>query len=333
MRGAFALAAALVLPAFVAGAAGKSLEKVERDVYLMGTRAQLHAYGAGRAEGLAALDRALAVLEATEDQLSTWREHSAITSLNRQPIGQPWRAGPELCATFAELLRWHDASGGTFDPAIGALTDAWGIHDGGRLPSPAVLDEARRASGMRLLHFDRAACTLTRLADVRIDVGAWGKGDAIDRVRRALPQTTWLIDFGGQVAVNGLPPGARAWAVSLAHPFARQEAALSLWLPSGSISTSAGSERDLVVRGRRIAHHLDPRTGQPVTFSGSVTVWHESALVADVLSTALYVMGPADGLRWATARHIAVCYLVLAGSRVTRGLTPEFEALLSAPSH
>jgi FAD:protein FMN transferase len=331
VSGAAALAAAFLALSIV-GAATGSLERVERDVYLMGTRARLQAYSAGRAEGLAALDRALGVLEATEDELSTWRDHSAISSLNRQPVGEPWHASTNLCASFAELFRWYHASGGTFDPAIGALTDAWGIHDGGRLPSSAVLHEARRASGMRLLHFDRARCTLTRRADVRIDVGAWGKGDAIDRVRRAVPDTPWLIDFGGQIAVNGLPPGEPAWAVSLAHPHMREEEALSLWLRSGSISTSAGSERDLMVRGRRIAHHLDPRTGRPATFNGSVTVWHESALVADTLSTALYVMGPADGLRWATAQHIAVCYLVSGESRVIRRATADFQALLSRPS-
>jgi thiamine biosynthesis lipoprotein len=87
-----------------------------------------------------------------------------------------------------------------------------------------------------------------------------------------------------------------------------------------------------MVRGRRIAHHLDPRTGRPATFNGSVTVWHESALVADTLSTALYVMGPADGLRWATAQHIAVCYLVSGESRVIRRATADFQALLSRPS-
>ena len=79
---------------------------------------------------------------------------------------------------------------------------------------------------------------------------------------------------------------------------------------AGSLSTSAGSERDLVVSGLRIAHHFDPRTGRPATFTGSVTVWHERGLVADMLSTALYVMGPEPGLQWAEARGIAACYLI-----------------------
>ena len=39
-------------------------------------------------------------------------------------------------------------------------------------------------------------------------------------------------------------------------------------------------------------------------------MWHESALTADILSTALYVMGIDEGLAWAEARQIAACFLV-----------------------
>ena len=55
---------------------------------------------------------------------------------------------------------------------------------------------------------------------------------------------------------------------------------------------------------------LDPYTGRPAEVNGSVSVWHEQALVADILSTALYVMGPEKGLFWAESRNIAACFLV-----------------------
>jgi FAD:protein FMN transferase len=305
------------------------LEKVEREVYLMGTTAKLETYAPSRERGIAILDRMLAVLEETEDELSTWRPNSAVSALNHQPVGHPWLAPPGLCAAFPELLRVHRISRGAFDPAIGALTDAWGIHDDGRAPSPLELAAARRASGMRLLQFDSGRCTLTKRADVRIDVGAWGKGDALDRVRRAVASEPWLIDFGGQIAVNGVPPDQPSWSASLAHPQRRREAALTIWIGRGSVATSAGSERDLQVRGQRLAHHLDPRTGEPATFNGSVSVWHADALVADALSTALYVMGPEEGLPWAEQHGVAACFMALDGNRVVPMTTTRFDALLS----
>ena len=84
---------------------------------------------------------------------------------------------------------------------------------------------------------------------------------------------------------------------------------MSVRLITGSVATSAGSERDLSVNGTRVGHILDPRTGRPAPFRGSVTVWAERALMADVLSTALYVMGPDEGLRWADAHGIAAIVL------------------------
>ena len=96
----------------------------------------------------------------------------------------------------------------------------------------------------------------------------------------------------------------------------------------GSLSTSAGSERDLVVNGERVGHVLDPRTGRPAAFDGSVSVWHERGMTADVLSTALYVMGPEEGLRWAEARDIAVCFLIPERGTLRVEMTRAFRRIL-----
>jgi len=58
----------------------------------------------------------------------------------------------------------------------------------------------------------------------------------------------------------------------------------------------------------RLGHVIDPRTGQTVSRRGSVTVWHHDALVADMLSTALYVMDAQDAVRWSEARGIAAYF-------------------------
>lgn len=285
-------------------------EPVARDAYLMGTRVRLTTYAADRPTGLTALETALEILEETDRELSTWRDDSAISTLNRHPIGEPWQAGHQLCEMFAELYGWHEATGGAFDPAIGRLTAAWGIHDGGRIPTDAELAIVRSRAGMGLFTFDRHRCTLTRRADATIDVGAFGKGAALDRVEAVMGELPWMIDLGGQISVHGIPPGEAAWTAAIAHPWYRDRPSLEVRLREGSLSTSGGSERDLQVNGVRVAHHLDPRTGRPANFRGSVTVWHRSGLAADALSTGLYVMGPEEGLTWAEDRGLSVCFLI-----------------------
>ena len=103
-------------------------------------------------------------------------------------------------------------------------------------------------------------------------------------------------------------------------------------MATGSLSTSAGSERDLVVNGERVGHIFDPRTGRPATFNGSVTVWHERGLAADALSTALYVMGPEEGLRWARRQGIAACYLIPERGTLRVETTRAFRELVTASS-
>ncbi len=282
-----------------------------RHAYLMGTRATLTALATDRSRGLATLERMLGEIEAAEAELSTWRDDSALSSINRQPLGVPYPAPRHLCDLFSDLAAWSGASGSAFDPAIGSLVAAWGLRDGGRRPRAEEIARALTTSGLEHVRVGQAPCRVTRDRPVTLDAGAFGKGAALDRVaQRELKHGSgpWMIDLGGQLAVGehvGL-----GWPVALAHPRRRDEPVLELRLAAGSLATSGGSERDRVVGGQRVGHIIDPRTGQTLSREESVVVWHERALVADILSTALYVMGAREGLAWAERRGIAVCFLV-----------------------
>ena len=299
---------ALLPESFVAEAETSS--HAERTLYLMGTRVSLVTRAAGRPDAIRRLEAMVVALERGEAELSTWRQDSAISEFNRQPIGQPWHAGAELCRLFEQLEAWQGGTHGAFDPAIGSLIDVWDIHGRGVVPDDQALTRARAHSGWDRIRLDRRGCMLTRTADVRIDVGGFGKGAALDRVRASVePGASWLIDLGGQVMAGGASGNTPAWRIGIAHPADRGYAVGEIELREGSLATSAGSERDLVVRKARIGHILDPRTGRPVTRAGSVIAWHASALAADILSTALYVMGSAEGLAWAEAHGLAACFL------------------------
>jgi thiamine biosynthesis lipoprotein len=304
-------ALAFLVPVFC-GATPSRVE-VARQVYLMGTRCTFVHYAGRRDEGLRQIEAFIRIVEDTEQQLSTWRTDSLFSRLNRHPVGVPFQLDPALCHLFGQLYFWQRETEATFDPAIGLLIKAWGLREGGRRPSSRVLAAARERSGMEHLRFDASSCRVMRNGEVTLDEGAFGKGEALDRIHQhaeAHGVFEWLIDLGGQVMVSGHPPASSAWEVPLAHPIRRDQALLTVGLTKGSLATSGGSERDLQTAGGHIDHILDPRTGQPVPMNGSVTVWHDSALVADICSTALYVMGPEKGRAWAEARNLAACYFL-----------------------
>lgn len=284
-----------------------------RRVSLMGTEVYLEVQDPDRRRAFLQLERMIEKLEAVEQRLSTWRKDSRISRLNAAPIGQPVILETEDCRLFQTLFVWQRETGGAFDPAVGRLEQAWGLPDRPILPSSASLRRALRLSGLDGLTFDSATCRVARRRDVAIDCGGFGKGEALDRMREILAATAspWLVSMGGQFMI-WKPEDAPPWEIGVAHPRRRDEPILKVSLREGSLAVS-GTVRDQAIDGQRISHILNPATGRPAAFDGSVAVWHESGLAADILSTALYVMGPAEGLDWAGRRNLAACFLILKG--------------------
>jgi thiamine biosynthesis lipoprotein len=126
------------------------------------------------------------------------------------------------------------------------------------------------------------------------EAGAFGKGYALDRML-ALTKGDALLDFGGQILVRG------RHQVAIAAPRDRSHPVLELTLVDASLSTSSGSEQP--------GHIYDPRTGQSLPARGSASVIASDAMTADILSTALYVMGEEEGLRWADANGVAAIFI------------------------
>lgn len=126
------------------------------------------------------------------------------------------------------------------------------------------------------------------------EAGAFGKGYALDRML-ALTKGEATIDFGGQLIVRG------SRGVAIAAPDDRARPVLELILTDASLSTSGNSEQP--------GHIHDPRTGKSHPGRGSVSVIARDAMTADILSTALFVMGDEEGLRWADAHGVAAIFI------------------------
>jgi thiamine biosynthesis lipoprotein len=312
--------AALVAVLILAAGAGAALAArshgedprrvwVERRLELMGTEVSLGVSGPDRASALAAAEAAVRELERSEARLSTWRPESELSRLNAAPVGVPVTLSPALAAELGAALACAQATGGAFDPAIGRLVDLWDLRGAGRIPTEAEIAAARPAIELAAIDLDGAAA-VRRHPGLRLEEGAWGKGAAADAALDALGMahgaTAAWVDLGGQAAVLG----RAAWSPTVADPADRNRPVVELELAGGSLATSGNGVHGRVVGGRRIGHLLDPKSGQPAPDFGSLTVWAERGLLADCLSTGLYVMGPDAALAWA-ARHPGVEVLAL----------------------
>lgn len=292
---------------------------VERRTVAMGTELVARVVAADQAGGDAAIRRAFAEAGRLDDLLSTWRADATLAGANAVPVGRAVALPGELAGLLEEAWMWAARTHGAFDPAIGALVDAWDLRGAGRLPDTTTLARAVRATGTDC--FTLAGDTLVRHDSLAwIDSGGFGKGAALRAAAAALGDAGIdhaMLNFGGQVLALGHAPGREAWEISVAHPARRGSSVATVRLANRSAATTGQSERFIVAGGDTLGHVLDPRSGRPVAPWGSVTVVHRDPLVADILSTALFVLGPDAGLAWLEGRDdVAALFLI----RRSRGL-------------
>jgi thiamine biosynthesis lipoprotein len=285
--------------------------------HLMGTRLLIEAEGGD--EG--AIEAAFDEVARLEQVLSNWRADSEVSRLNAAAARAPVRCSPDLFAAVCASLEWAGRTSGAFDPTVEPWVRRLGLRDPqDRLPgvvAPAETDggaapDGIPAVGWRLVRTSPADRSVRfRRQGVGLDFGGIGKGIALDAAAKVLREhgvVSARLDFGGQVLFAGTPP-ATGWRVALSDPGDRDRALEIVTVAAGSVSTSGNQERSRAGPAGAVGHLLDPRTGRPAPFDGSVTVRAEDATSADALSTALFVMGPEHGLAWAEKHRVDAVYL------------------------
>jgi thiamine biosynthesis lipoprotein len=334
LRRRLSLAVLAVVPALVYE---PTQSTVERRVASMGTTVDLVVRMRYREQALDASEAAIRELSRIESLLTTWKRGGELDRIDEAPPGQPVSVSHELVDLLGDLFAWIPRTDGAFDPTIAPLMRAWDLRGKGRIPTPAELAAARAAVGADQFRLDPAQATVTRRDTAAgIDEGAWGKGYGLDRAAAALTKAgvrSALLDLGGQVLAIGDDAGERPWRVPVADPRDRGRIVVELRLSGGSASTSGDSERSRVVEGRKIGHLLDPKTGEPAPDFGSATVVAPTGFVADVLSTAMFVLGPERGLALSERLRREgveqeVLFLVVRGDRLEASASPGFSSLV-----
>jgi thiamine biosynthesis lipoprotein len=262
----------------------------------MATRFELVLDGPDPARLRAAGEEALFEIERVEAQLSRYRPTSEIAWINARAGGDPVRVDPRVLALLelcAELWRLTD---GAFDVTVGPLLRAFGFVGGtGSMPDAEEVARARALVAMEAVEIDRAAGTV-RLArrGMELDLGAVGKGHAIDRAMAVLVEhdVRRALLHGGTSSVHtiGRPREGGAWCVAWRVPGRRDvRRRLDARAPALSISAVHGKGFDSGDGWR--GHVLDPCRGAPTDAALSACVTGRSSTLCDALSTALLVNG------------------------------------------
>lgn len=264
---------------------------VQLAVEAMRVRFELVLLGESEPDLIAAGEAALEEIVQVEAQLSAYDPASDLWAINYEGADGPVLVRPTTIAFLQEARALTEATGGLFDPTVGALVALW---RGESEPTEAEVEAAQALVGWDKVVIDDDDNTVALLVPgVRLDPGAIGKGWALDRAGDLLQEAGVARAFlhGGtsSVLTLGAPPDTNGWRVKL-------EDGTVLSLCDQALGVSAPSGRWAVFGEKRYGHVLDPRTGWPVVANPWAAVVCASATEADALSTALLVGGSAEAL-------------------------------------
>ncbi len=284
------------------------------------------------------------VLDEVDGRFSTWRSDSELSRFNALQDTQWVPVSDDLLAVVAEAQRVAEASHGAFDLTVAPLVDLWGFGRYGAraaaAPDERVLHAARDDVGHALLEVRAAPPALRKhRAGVRIDVAGIAPGFAVDRIASRLQRLQVrdaMVELGGEVRAWGRNPDGVPWRVAVEAPLSGERRAYTVVPLDGQSVSTSGDYRDFrIVAGRRVSHTVDPRSGRPVEHRlASVTVVAASAMTADAYATAMMVLGPEEGWRFATRHGIAAMLLerVPGAPGWRERVTPQFARLRPARS-
>jgi thiamine biosynthesis lipoprotein len=219
-------------------------------------------------------------------------------------VGEAVPVSPLLYEAVRFALEVARLSDGAFDPTLGHTLARRGFNrhyiTGQVMDAP---DASPDVPDYRDVRLDPAACTITLQKPLLLDLGAVVKGLAIDLAAKELAVFAHaVVEAGGDLHARGRNAAGEPWRVGIRHP--RQEGALieTLAVSDMAVCTSGDYERRTP---RGDGHHLiNPHSGASVERLASVTVIAPTAMVADALATAAFVLGPTRGIRFLEAQGV-----------------------------
>jgi thiamine biosynthesis lipoprotein len=245
---------------------------------------------------------ALDMIHALEAQMTVYCPESELSQLNRKAALEAVRVEPALFQLLLSARQISRETAGAFDPTSGPLIALWRKCRGeGRIPTAEEIAGGLAVTGMSHVQFDEVEHTVRfDRAGVELNLGAIGKGYAVDRAAAFLVQEgveDWLFHGGfSSVLVRGDHCGYGGWPVGIRNPLLPHERLATILLRDQSLSTSGSNVQYFRHAGKRYGHIVDPRTGWPAEELLSVTVIAPTAAAADALSTAFFVGGVENAL-------------------------------------
>jgi thiamine biosynthesis lipoprotein len=297
--GVGAVAGGLVQAKWDVAGIGRRLKKVSRTDVAMGTYVTVTAVHHSRDLAQEAIGRSFEDMDRLIAVFNRYDSASPVSVLNRD--GRLAGAPPEL----TDVLRWashfHQISDGSFDVTVKPLLDLFDAtvgRDGRTFPRDDQIAEAAALVDADGIHIETGAITYSKHG-MGVTLDGIAKGYIVDMMSASLAGRgveNHLINAGGDIRTGGTSASGDAWTIAVEDPRKQRDYPDVIRMTDGAVATSGNYE--VYYDGDKLFHHVvDPRTGRSPHHNSSVSVRAASVMVADALSTAVFVVDPDTGLR------------------------------------
>lgn len=288
----------ILLSIIVAGLAAGCVLKYSRQshareyskqFFAMDTVMSFTAYGE---RGEEAVEAAVQEVERLDALLSTGIAESEVSRINASGEGD---LSEDTEKILSEGLAIWKQTGGLFDVTIYPLMQLWGFPTGNyHVPTEEELKQTMSLVDSSEVILDGNHVTLGEKQ--KMDLGGIAKGYTSNRIMEIFQEygvTSAMVSLGGNVQTLGKKPDGTDWQVGIQNPDNVQGDLLgAVAVQDQAVITSGGYERYFEENGQTYIHILDPRTGCPAESGlASVTIVSSNGMLADALSTSLYIMG------------------------------------------
>jgi thiamine biosynthesis lipoprotein len=256
-------------------------------------------------------------LAALNRQLSHYDPKSELAAFNNHREPDWFPVSPDLYNVVAFARALSRQSEGAFDITVGAAVNAWGFgpEPGERVPPDAEIRAALASIGYTKLALRNSPPALRKsVPGMTLDLSGVAKGYAVDQLAMLIESRgfdNYLVEIGGEVRASGTRADGWPWRIGLEPPDAEMPIEYIVTLGSQAIASSGDYRNYFMVDGRRYAHTLDPRTGNPVQHAlAGVSIIQPSAMQADAMATLLMVLGPDAGIAFAQANELPALFFI-----------------------
>ena len=260
-----------------------------QEIFAMDTYMSLTAYGSNSEE---AVSKAVQEINRLDAMFSVGNEDSDVTKINENGSGE---VSEETAFIMNRAMQVSKETKGAFDITIYPVMELWGFTTKNyRVPESSEIADVLKHVSYTNVEVNGQQVTLSDGAS--IDLGGIAKGYTSNRIMEIFQEygvTSAMVSLGGNVQTLGKKPDGTDWQVGIQNPDNVQGDLLgAVAVQDQAVITSGGYERYFEENGQTYLHILDPRTGCPAESGlASVTIVSSNGMLADALSTSLYIMG------------------------------------------